>query len=71
MWESKMLDATEVHRLLDVEEAVLNEGCWDSGDVTTIEDMDGKRKGKNAVQARKKLTDVYGEGVLTVPQCQD
>ncbi|GFV60362.1 histone-lysine N-methyltransferase SETMAR [Trichonephila clavipes] len=28
------------------------------------------RKGKNAVQARKKLTDVYGEGVLTVGQCQ-
>lgn len=28
------------------------------------------RKGKNAVQARKKLTDVYGEGVLTVRQCQ-
>ncbi|GFU01364.1 histone-lysine N-methyltransferase SETMAR [Trichonephila clavipes] len=26
------------------------------------------RKGKNAVQARKKLTDVYGEGVLTVRQ---
>ncbi|GFV91594.1 histone-lysine N-methyltransferase SETMAR [Trichonephila clavipes] len=24
------------------------------------------RKGKNAVQARKKLTDVYGEGVLTL-----
>ncbi|GFX96282.1 histone-lysine N-methyltransferase SETMAR [Trichonephila clavipes] len=29
------------------------------------------RKGKNAVQARKKLTDVYGEGVLTVSQCQN
>ncbi|GFT15881.1 histone-lysine N-methyltransferase SETMAR [Trichonephila clavipes] len=29
------------------------------------------RKGKNAVQARKKLTDVYGEGVLTVRQCQN
>ncbi|GFX73403.1 histone-lysine N-methyltransferase SETMAR [Trichonephila clavipes] len=29
------------------------------------------RKGKNAVQARKKLTDVYGEGVLTVHQCQN
>ncbi|GFV79187.1 histone-lysine N-methyltransferase SETMAR [Trichonephila clavipes] len=28
------------------------------------------RKGKNAVQARKKLTDVYGEGLLTVRQCQ-
>ncbi|CAK1597914.1 unnamed protein product [Parnassius mnemosyne] len=28
-------------------------------------------KGKNAVQARKKLTDVYGEGVLTVRQCQN
>ncbi|GFX81715.1 histone-lysine N-methyltransferase SETMAR [Trichonephila clavipes] len=28
------------------------------------------RKGKNAVQARKKLTDVYG-GVLTVCQCQN
>ncbi|GFW56052.1 histone-lysine N-methyltransferase SETMAR [Trichonephila clavipes] len=28
------------------------------------------RKGKNAVQARKKLTDVYGESVLTVRQCQ-
>ncbi|GFW63286.1 histone-lysine N-methyltransferase SETMAR [Trichonephila clavipes] len=33
-------------------------------------DMSGK-KGKNAVQARKKLTDVYGEGVLTVRQCQN
>ncbi|GFW50981.1 histone-lysine N-methyltransferase SETMAR [Trichonephila clavipes] len=29
------------------------------------------RKGKNAVQARKKLTDVYGEGALTVHQCQN
>ncbi|GFV64589.1 HTH_48 domain-containing protein [Trichonephila clavipes] len=29
------------------------------------------RKGKNAAQARKKLTDVYGEGVLTVRQCQN
>ncbi|GFS56818.1 histone-lysine N-methyltransferase SETMAR [Trichonephila clavipes] len=29
------------------------------------------RKGKNAVQARKKLTDVYGEGVWTVRQCQN
>ncbi|GFS81143.1 HTH_48 domain-containing protein [Trichonephila clavipes] len=29
------------------------------------------KKGKNAVQARKKLTDVYGEGVLTVRQCQN
>ncbi|GFX38104.1 HTH_48 domain-containing protein [Trichonephila clavipes] len=29
------------------------------------------RKDKNAVQARKKLTDVYGEGVLTVRQCQN
>ncbi|GFS65802.1 histone-lysine N-methyltransferase SETMAR [Trichonephila clavipes] len=29
------------------------------------------RKGKNAVQARKKLTDVYGEGVLIVRQCQN
>ncbi|GFV64640.1 histone-lysine N-methyltransferase SETMAR [Trichonephila clavipes] len=29
------------------------------------------RKGKNAVQPRKKLTDVYGEGVLTVRQCQN
>ncbi|GFW80373.1 mariner transposase [Trichonephila clavipes] len=28
-------------------------------------------KGKNAVQARKKLTDVYGEGVMTVRQCQN
>ncbi|GFV85190.1 histone-lysine N-methyltransferase SETMAR [Trichonephila clavipes] len=28
------------------------------------------KKGKNAVQARTKLTDVYGEGVLTVRQCQ-
>ncbi|GFX78310.1 histone-lysine N-methyltransferase SETMAR [Trichonephila clavipes] len=28
-------------------------------------------KGKNAVQARKKMTDVYGEGVLTVRQCQN
>ncbi|GFV37242.1 histone-lysine N-methyltransferase SETMAR [Trichonephila clavipes] len=29
------------------------------------------RKGKNAVQVRKKLTDVYEEGVLTVLQCQN
>ncbi|GFX11103.1 HTH_48 domain-containing protein [Trichonephila clavipes] len=29
------------------------------------------RKGKNAVQARRKLIDVYGEGVLTVRQCQN
>ncbi|KAJ0184406.1 hypothetical protein K1T71_000829 [Dendrolimus kikuchii] len=29
------------------------------------------RKGKNAVQARKELTDVNGEGVLTVRQCQN
>ncbi|GFY07916.1 histone-lysine N-methyltransferase SETMAR [Trichonephila clavipes] len=29
------------------------------------------RKSKNAVQARKKLTDVYGEGVLTVRQYQN
>ncbi|GFW11690.1 histone-lysine N-methyltransferase SETMAR [Trichonephila clavipes] len=29
------------------------------------------RKGENAVQAKKKLTDVYGEGVLTVRQCQN
>ncbi|GFX97709.1 mariner Mos1 transposase [Trichonephila clavipes] len=30
-----------------------------------------KQKGKNAIQARKKFTDVYGEGVLTVRQCQN
>ncbi|GFT16343.1 histone-lysine N-methyltransferase SETMAR [Trichonephila clavipes] len=30
-----------------------------------------KINGKNAVQARKKLTDVYGEGMLTVRQCQN
>ncbi|GFV51230.1 histone-lysine N-methyltransferase SETMAR [Trichonephila clavipes] len=29
------------------------------------------RKGKNAAPARKKLTDVNGEGVLTVRQCQN
>ncbi|GFV91988.1 histone-lysine N-methyltransferase SETMAR [Trichonephila clavipes] len=29
------------------------------------------RKGRNAVQARKKLTGVYGEGVLTVRQSQN
>ena len=29
------------------------------------------RKCKNAVQARKKLTDVYGEGMLTVRQCHN
>ncbi|GFW86721.1 histone-lysine N-methyltransferase SETMAR [Trichonephila clavipes] len=29
------------------------------------------RKGQNALQARKKLTNVYGEGVLTVRQCQN
>ncbi|XP_035724083.1 histone-lysine N-methyltransferase SETMAR-like [Vespa mandarinia] len=29
------------------------------------------RKGKNAVQVRKKLTDVYGKDVLTVRQCHD
>ena len=30
-----------------------------------------QKKGKNAVQARKKLTDVCGEDVLTVRQCQN
>ncbi|GFU33967.1 histone-lysine N-methyltransferase SETMAR [Trichonephila clavipes] len=29
------------------------------------------KKGKNNVQVRKKLTNVYGEGVLTVRQCQN
>ena len=29
------------------------------------------RKGKNAVQERRKLIDVYGEGVLTVRQCHN
>ena len=29
------------------------------------------RKGKNAVQARKKLHDVYGEKSLTERQCQN
>ncbi|GFV46797.1 histone-lysine N-methyltransferase SETMAR [Trichonephila clavipes] len=29
------------------------------------------RKGKNAVQVSKKVTDVYGEGMLTVRQCQN
>ena len=29
------------------------------------------RKGKNAVQARKKLYDVYGEKSLTERQCQN
>jgi len=29
------------------------------------------RKGKNAVQARKKLCDVYGEDVMTERQCQN
>ena len=29
------------------------------------------RKGKNAVQARKKLYDVYGEKTLTESQCQN
>ncbi|GFX83066.1 histone-lysine N-methyltransferase SETMAR [Trichonephila clavipes] len=29
------------------------------------------RKGKNTVQPRKKLDDVYGEGGLTVRQCQN
>ena len=29
------------------------------------------RKGNNTVQARNILTDVYGEGVLTVRQCQN
>jgi len=29
------------------------------------------RKGKNSVQARKKLSDVYGENVLTERQCQN
>ncbi|GFU14557.1 histone-lysine N-methyltransferase SETMAR, partial [Trichonephila clavipes] len=32
---------------------------------------DAHLKGKNAVQARKKLIDVYGEGVLTVRQFQN
>ncbi|GFV27271.1 histone-lysine N-methyltransferase SETMAR [Trichonephila clavipes] len=31
----------------------------------------GSKKGKNAVQGRKKFADVYGEGVLTVRQCQN
>ncbi|GFU83320.1 hypothetical protein TNCV_3739311 [Trichonephila clavipes] len=30
-----------------------------------------RQKGKNAVQARKNLTDVYEESVLTVRQCQN
>ncbi|GFV28688.1 transposable element Tc1 transposase [Trichonephila clavipes] len=38
-----------------------------SPDMSPIEHV----KGKNAVQARKKLTDVYGEGVLIVRQCQN
>ncbi|GFU34524.1 histone-lysine N-methyltransferase SETMAR [Trichonephila clavipes] len=29
------------------------------------------RKSKNAVQTRKKLTNVYGKGMLTVRQCQN
>jgi [histone H3]-lysine36 N-dimethyltransferase SETMAR len=29
------------------------------------------KKGKNAVQARKKLSDVYGKDVLTERQCQN
>ncbi|XP_046817450.1 histone-lysine N-methyltransferase SETMAR-like [Vespa crabro] len=29
------------------------------------------RKGKNAIQTRKKLTDMYGKDVLTVRQCQN
>ncbi|GFU77563.1 histone-lysine N-methyltransferase SETMAR [Trichonephila clavipes] len=29
------------------------------------------RKGKNAVQARKKLADVCGEDALTICQCQN
>ncbi|EZA52415.1 Histone-lysine N-methyltransferase SETMAR, partial [Ooceraea biroi] len=29
------------------------------------------RKGKNAVQARKKLSDVYGEDALKLRQCQN
>ena len=29
------------------------------------------RKSKNAVQARKKLTEVYGKGVLALRQCQN
>ncbi|GFU99611.1 histone-lysine N-methyltransferase SETMAR [Trichonephila clavipes] len=38
--------------------------------VATVKTQDSV-KGKNAVQARKKLTDVYGEGVLTIRQCQN
>ena len=33
--------------------------------------LDYFRKGKNAVQARKKLYDVYGEKSLTERQCQN
>ncbi|GFW37538.1 histone-lysine N-methyltransferase SETMAR [Trichonephila clavipes] len=46
---------------------VFNTDCGDSHEMLQFADL----KGKNAVQARKKLTDVYGEGVLTVRQCQN
>ncbi|GFV71898.1 histone-lysine N-methyltransferase SETMAR [Trichonephila clavipes] len=39
-------------------------------DPTVLRNAGVGRKGKNAVQARKKLTDVYGD-VLTVLQCQN
>ncbi|GFX39014.1 histone-lysine N-methyltransferase SETMAR [Trichonephila clavipes] len=41
------------------------------GSTETLSGSRGSKGGKNAVQARKKLTDVYGEGVLTVRQCQN
>ncbi|GFV56672.1 histone-lysine N-methyltransferase SETMAR [Trichonephila clavipes] len=50
------------------EARVIGKGC------TMLKDHDyltNNQKGKNAVQARKKLTDVYEEGVLTVRLCQN
>ncbi|GFW37563.1 histone-lysine N-methyltransferase SETMAR [Trichonephila clavipes] len=46
---------------------VFNTDCGNSHEMLQFADL----KGKIAVQARKKLTDVYGEGVLTVRQCQN
>ncbi|GFT10031.1 histone-lysine N-methyltransferase SETMAR [Trichonephila clavipes] len=53
-------ETVETFELVKVEPKLLRE-----------EKGETERKGKNAVQARKKLTGVYGEGVLTVRQCQN
>ncbi|GFV95741.1 transposable element Tcb2 transposase [Trichonephila clavipes] len=55
--------------LQELERALLEE--WDRMPqlvINSLIDSMPPRKGKNAVQAIKKLTDVFGEGVLTVRQ---